>query len=102
MKSLWRLMGLCLAAAALPLAAGAATSNTQGKSVVKNSTPAQIAADEAKHPRLERYYVVYVLTTESRIPKRYVYRAGSVLATGSPERIIFNRHLLPNGFRIVR
>jgi hypothetical protein len=93
MKALVRVIAFCLSAAALPIAASAANPSSSP------ATSPKTVADESKtHPK-DRYYIVYVLTTESRIPKRYVYRAGSLLATGSPERIYFNRRLrLLNGF----
>jgi hypothetical protein len=91
-------MAFCAAAAVLPIAASAATATVADKSVVKKSAPSPIAA---KVQPQDRVYIVYVITTESRIPKRYVFRAGNFLSTASPERMFFNQQLMLNGFRIV-
>ncbi len=58
----------------------------------RSSAPAKSVLSPAGKPYRE--YYIYVLTTESRIPKRYIYRFSSEVTTASPVVMYFNNNRL--------
>ena len=83
MKALGRLVKLAVLLLALSIVPVA----TAGTSIRK--------AEATAKPEV-REYLIYVLTTESRIPKRYIVRIRSTgqLTTGQPVTIYFNNNRL--------